>query len=130
MSFHFHRLPSLKPGEARIFPSPKCFLTRGNTAVRCRHLADRKNICTCILRTIALLLSTVFATLCQFFAVSSSCIVSHEYAKRWDCQTAKSWSRAELVQQSPSLLWRPKLLPLKVHVIYFLYQGECSVAYK
>lgn len=75
-------------------------LTRGNTAVRCRHLVDSKNICTPVLRAGVLVLSTVFATRCQGFAVSSSGRVSHEYAKLWDCQAAKSWRRAELVQQS------------------------------
>lgn len=82
--------------------------------------------CSPILWASILLLWTVFAARCQGFVASSSGVVSHEYAKRRDCQAAKkkSWRGGELVQRSPLLLWRSKLLSGKVHVIYFFIERQ------
>lgn len=104
-------------------------LTRGNTAVRCRHLADSRNICTPIRRASVLVLSTVFTTRCQGFAVSSSGIVSHEYAKLWDCQAARSWSGAELVQHSLTQCYCGDLSSSWKYMICFSYQGKSSAIY-
>lgn len=90
--FRFHHQSSPKHDEAQDSLSPKCFWL---AVARRRHIADSETICTLILKASVLARSAMFATRCQGFAVSSSHIVPHEYAKRWDCQAAKSWSRAE-----------------------------------
>lgn len=121
MPFHFHHQPSSKHEEAQNFPSPKQLWLEETLQWDADTSLTGKISAPPYWRPASLLLSTVFATRCQVFAVSSSGKVSHEYAKRRDCQAAKSWSRAELVQHSPSLLWRSKLLLVKVHVILFFF---------
>lgn len=62
---------------------------------------------------------------CVCNQVSGLCgFIRHSFTwicKSWGCRVAKSWGRAEVVQHSASLLWRCKLLPLNIHVIYFFH---------
>lgn len=126
--FYFHHQPLLKRNQAPYFPSPKCFWLEETLQWDTDSLLTVKISAPPTLMARVLVTSTVLAARCQGFAVSSG-IVSHEYAKRWGRQVAKSWSRAEVVQHGA--LWRCKLLPLNLHVIFFfLYHGRCSVACK
>lgn len=74
-----------------------------------QHLTTMDCVCRKVSGLCSFIIRCSFAWICKASGLPS-------------CQKKKSWRGGELVQRSPLLLWRSKLLSGKVHVIYFFIE--------